>query len=341
MKTNLTIILFLKERKYFNKRFIDYFLEHNLGFNLLISDGSKKIDKNLLNRSKKNNLIKYVKFPEDKSYEIFYKKIFKTLKLVKTKYVFFASNDDFIIYPTLKKCVNLLIKQKKIIGCGGTMIGFEMLKKNGFDFKLTNFYNLYNYQKLDHENKIDRFDTYLKNFSDHVKNCVIEKKIFLKTYKYSSNLFQNNADLKDDFSCLYTLASGPIKILKKPLILHQAHLNSDANRRSDSFKSNFVNNNFINDLIIFDKILSFKLKLKRKIVMNKYYSYVLKKQLNLLDLQRELSLKQIKSLIFKKFQRRIFNKKFKKINYINFNKFDIVTKKAVYKIEKYLINNIK
>ena len=103
MKTNLTIILFLKERKDFNKRFIDYFLEHNLGFNLLISDGSKKTDKNLLNRIKKNNLIKYVKFPEDKSYEIFYKKIFKTLKLVKTKYVFFTSNDDFIIYPTLKK----------------------------------------------------------------------------------------------------------------------------------------------------------------------------------------------------------------------------------------------
>ena len=37
----------LKERKDFNKRFIDYFLEHNLGFNLLISDGSKKTDKNL------------------------------------------------------------------------------------------------------------------------------------------------------------------------------------------------------------------------------------------------------------------------------------------------------
>ena len=341
MKTNLTIILFLKERKDFNKRFIDYFFEHNLGFNLLISDGSKKTDKNLLNRIKKNNLIKYVKFPEDKSYEIFYKKIFKTLKLVKTKYVFFASNDDFIIYPTLKKCVNFLIKQKKIIGCGGTMIGFEMLKKNGFDFKLTNFHNIYNYKKIDHENKIDRFDIYLKNPSDHIKNCVIEKKIFLKTYKYSSNLFRNNADLKDDFSCLYTLASGPVKILKKPLILHQDHLNSDANQRPDFVKSNFVNSNFINDLIIFDKILSFKLKLKRKIVMNKYYSCVIKNQLNHLDLQRELSFKQIKSLLFKKFQRRIFNKKFKKINSIKFDKLDIITKKVIYKIEKYLINNIK
>ena len=42
--------------------------------------------------------------------------------------------------------------------------------------------------------------------------------------------------------------------------------------------------------------------------MNKYYSSVIKKQLNLLDLPRELSFKQVK-VYFLKNLKKIFNKK--------------------------------
>ena len=340
MTTKLTIILLLKERKFFNKRFLDYFCENNLGFNLLISDGSKKkIDKNLLNKIKKNKFISYVKFPEDKSYSIFYKKIYSTLKLVKTKYVLFAANDDFIIYKTLKQCIDFLTSQNKFVGCGGTMIGFEVLKKNNSDYKLSHFNNIYNFIKLDHENKVDRFNNFLKNFCDLPKNCVMKKKIVLETYKHSSNLFGNNIDIKDDFSCLHNVACGRIKILKKPLILHQNHLNSEANLRANTLKSNFINGNFIDNLFIFDKILSSKLKIKKNIVMNKYYSYVLKDLINILDLKRELSLKEIKNLIFKKFKRKILKKRVKKTKYINPNTLDSETKKVINKIEKYLTNN--
>ena len=73
--------------------------------------------------------------------------------------------------------------------------------------------------------------------------------------------------------------------------------------------------------------------------MNKYYSYVLKKQINLLDLKREPGLKEIKSLLFKKFQRRVLKISFKKITYINPDILDTETKKVISKIEKYLINN--
>ena len=76
MKSDLTIVLLLKDRQEFNKRFISFFLKNNINYNLLISDGGKKkIDNKLLNKIKKNKLIKYLKFPEDKTYDIFYKKI--------------------------------------------------------------------------------------------------------------------------------------------------------------------------------------------------------------------------------------------------------------------------
>ena len=73
--------------------------------------------------------------------------------------------------------------------------------------------------------------------------------------------------------------------------------------------------------------------------MNKYYSYVLKKQINLLDLKKEPGLNEIKSLLFKKFQRRVLKISFKKITYINPDILDTETKKVISKIEKYLINN--
>jgi len=60
---------------------------------------------------------------------LFITKKYKTLKLVKTKYLFFASNDDFIVYQTLKKCVYFLKYKNKYIGCGGTIVGFDMLKR--------------------------------------------------------------------------------------------------------------------------------------------------------------------------------------------------------------------
>ena len=339
MSPKLTIILFLKERKNLNKRFIDFFCENNLNFNLIISDGSKKkIDKSLLEQIKKNKFIEYFKFPEDKSYAIYYKKIYKSLKLVKTKYVFFASNDDFIIYKNLKKCVDFLTSQNKYIGCGGTMIGFELSKINNQDFKLSNFHNIYKNINLDHVNNFNRFNHFLKNFCDYPKNCVMKKNIFLNTYKHSSNLFQNNIEFKDHFSCLYNVISGPIKNIKKPLILHQAHLNSEGNFRFKILKSTFVNSKFISDLIIFDKILSSKLKIPTNIVMNKYYFYVLKGLINILDLQRELSLSEIKKIIIKKFQRKLLKKKSKKKTFFNFNILDKDTKEIIFKIEKFLNN---
>jgi len=340
MTSKLTIVLFLKERKYFNKRFLDYYCERNLDFNLLISDGSKKpIDRVLLNKIKKNKLIKYFKFSEDKSYNIFYKKIYKTLKLVKTKYVFFASNDDFIVYQTLKKCVDFLKYENKFIGCGGTMLGFDMLKKNKLDYKLSNFYHLYNYIKLDHLNKVDRFENFIKNHNDLPKNCVMKTKVLLKTYKYSSNLFNNNVDFKDDFSCLYNVSCGRIKILNRPLILHQAHLDSEANNRGNMLKPIFVNKNFINDLIIFDKIIGAKLQLKKYVVMNKYYSHVLTGLINTLDHRTEPSIKEIKNIFIKKLLRRILKTKVKKANYISRNLLNLETKNSINKIEKYLKNS--
>ena len=75
--------------------------------------------------------------------------MFETVKYVKSKYLIFAANDDFFIYENLNKCLIYLKSNRNFIGSGGTMIGFKIEKKNNKENKLTNFYSLYKYIKLD------------------------------------------------------------------------------------------------------------------------------------------------------------------------------------------------
>ena len=311
MYSNLTIVLLLKNRAEFNERFINYFNQKNSNHRLIISDGSKKkLSSSLLKKIKKNKFIRYLKFREDKSYELFYKKVFETVKYVKSKYLIFAANDDFFIYENLNKCLIYLKSNRNFIGSGGTMIGFEIEKKNNKENKLTNFYSLYKYIKLDHNSDKKRFDTFIQNYCDLPRNCIIKKDVLIKSYKISSNNFKNNIEFKDHFTALFNVISGKIKIFKEPLILHQTNDKSEGSNRAKILKSIFKDENFFNDLMKFDQILSKKLKMKKNYVINKYYKHVLSNLLDAFDLVREPSIKQIKNIMFKKIQRKILNKVF-------------------------------
>lgn len=343
MRSNLTIVLFLKDRHEFNERFINFFLKNNINynFNLLISDGGKKkLDKKILNIIKRNQFIKYIRFPEDKSYEIFYNKIYKTLKKVKTEYLFFVANDDFFIFETLLKCIKFLNqhKNKGYIGSCGTLINFQCKKNlDGFN-EIQNIKSLYGYVKLDHRNKFTRFENYLKNFNDIPHNCIIKKKILLKIYKYSRNLFGNNIEFKDHFTNLFTVIIGRIKFFNKPLLLHETHfLSSEGKKRGKILLSTFNNENFLNDLSKFDYILSRYLGSKKNFIINKYYKYVLSKMLNSLKLINEPSLKQISKILFQKIRRKVITKK-NDISYINRNNLDKNTLQTIKQIENYIIN---
>ena len=101
------------------------------------------------------------------------------------------------------------------------MLGFKINKNKNNENKLTNFYSLYNYVKLDHNNTKKRFDSFIQNFTDIPRNCIIKKDVLIKSYKISSSNFKNNIEFKDHFTALFNIISGKIKILKAPVILHQ------------------------------------------------------------------------------------------------------------------------
>lgn len=337
LHSNLTIVLLLKDRHEFTERFLNYFNQKNINFKLVISDGSKKkIKSSLFNKIKKNKLIKYLKFPEDKSYELFYKKVFKTVKYVQTKYIIFAANDDFFIYENLEKCLNYLKSNKNIIGAGGLMIGFKINKVNKKN-KLENLYTLYDFIKLDHDSSKTRFDTFIKKFSDLPRNCIMKKDALIQSYKIASNNFKNNIEFKDHFTALHNVISGKIKIFKIPLILHEDHKKGEASNRATYLEKVFLDKNFLKDLRKFDFILSNKSKFKKNYVSDMYYNYVLKKFLNKYKLISEPGINEIKNIIYKKIKRKIIIKKLPREPKINL-KFSLMIKDTIKFIENKIIN---
>lgn len=307
--TNLTIILLLKERQEYNYRFINHFLENNINYKLIISDGSREqVETNILKLIKKKQNITYIKFPEDKSYELFYKKISNSLKLVKTKYVLFASNDDFLIYKNIDKCLNFLRKNNDYIGAGGTMVSFNLIKNKNKHFKLKNIKTIYDKINLDKESKMARLNTFMNNFSDLPRNSIIRKNVLVQAYKTSSIFFQNNIELKDHFTALFNIIHGKIKVFNSPLVFHQNHFNSnksEGSQRTNIIKKNIQSKNFINDLIIFDKILTKKLGQKKNYILKLYFEKVVGKVLNQFHIKKEPSVKQMVGLTIKKIKRKL------------------------------------
>ena len=332
--SKLTIVLLLKDRNEFNERFLNYYLKYGQEHNLLISDGSKKkINSELLNKIKKFKQIKYSKFPEDKNYIKFYEKIFKTSKLVKTDLILFAANDDFLLFNNITKLLKFLKRNKSFIGAGGTLVGFKLkkYKKKERIYKIKSIYKKIN---LDQKNAHDRFNNFIKKFSDLPRNSIIKKNVLTSAYRYSSRMFNNNIELKDHFTAIFNVIHGRIKIFNLPLLFHQNHINSEANRRSERLSSHLTSKSFIKEIILFDEILSKKLKVKKFHVMQIYLNKIFSNYFNSFSLKKEPSINQILGIILKKTKRKIIstsndneknlNRNFKKIkqdleNFINNN----------------------
>ncbi len=316
MKSDLTIILLLKERQEYTERFLKYFEKNNKNFKLFIADGSKlNLGSKILKNIKKNPFITYKKFKEDKNYKIYYQKKLSSLKIVKSKYVLFTSNDDFLIYPTLNKCTKILKENKNLNGAGGTIYSFSLAKNNLNINKIAPLYSNYNYMQKSIK---ERINFYLENFR-YTDNYILNRKNLISSYEIASKNFENNIELKDNLTDLLNIINGKIKIIKSPILFHQSTPQSDAANRPSVFLKHLKERNFPKDLIKLIKIISSKSGVEEMYLFEKYYNSEFIPIVKNLSLKREASLKEIFSTMNKKISRKIFlkEKKEKKYKYSN------------------------
>jgi len=311
MKKGISVIIPLKDRSEFTFRVLCYLSNVNFPFKIFICDGShnKSINRKIIYKFKSKLYLKYLSFPFDKNYDLFLKKIKKTLSYVKTSHVMLLPNDDFINLLFLKNILKKKIANKTISGIN---IDFKINNLIRFknDYGKTKFYTKIKKQyhkKLNHQNIYERLK-YIHQFNPY--ESLHSKKILFKVINNSIKFSVKNHKEFMWFFKLIPLVYTRVIFLNKPLIARQVNTYSGEGFGL-SFKENFSSKNRFLKFKKFIFLLTKDKKLQSRITslyfpIKPIYSFKVRIRIYLVFIKKLLK-KNINFLYLKKDQANINN----------------------------------
>jgi glycosyltransferase domain-containing protein len=133
MLNKLTIVLTLRHREDFTLRWMDYMNTIQCGYKILIADGGddESLQNHLENYKNYPNInYDYIKYPYDRSLIDYYKKLCDITDKVKTPYIMYADNDDFIILDYIDDWIVFLDNNQDFVSCGGDSATLSVYSKD-------------------------------------------------------------------------------------------------------------------------------------------------------------------------------------------------------------------
>lgn len=185
---NLTILISTYERDDHFIRLLNYYTLISFKGSLVIGEGSniKAYQRKKKIVAKYKNLkIKYIHAPG-----LVFETLKLTIKFVKTKYVVFLGDDDYLVLKHIKKFLKFLNKNKFISGVHGDAIAVKISNKN-FIFSQSKYSFIQNIKKYPFERI--KFHIDVANYSVNLF-AIQRTKNFLKMTKFCTNK-------KDRFKC--------------------------------------------------------------------------------------------------------------------------------------------
>lgn len=206
-----SFLILVKDQEIFSKKLINYINKQNIDGEFIIADGSKKKQKKIFEKLKIKK--KYYYFGEDKSLEIYFKKILKSLNKSKKKFIFFCDQDDLVNFKTIKKKEEFLLKNNNYSAAKGILYDFCYIneKINLINKTYSNLidFNFYILRQIFNIN----FRSY---YCLHRRNNLV--KFFKLICKYKLKDFRSS-EFIIDFS---TINIGRIKMFKDISVLRWA-----------------------------------------------------------------------------------------------------------------------
>jgi glycosyltransferase domain-containing protein len=129
---DLTVILTLKDRSEFTRRWLKYMNDLECPYPILIGDGGTDlaIQTHLEAPDNYPNLnYEYVRFPPDTSFNDYYQKLVILSSRVATRYVVLADNDDFYRIASFDSYIRFLDAYHEYIGIRGSVVNFWLRDK--------------------------------------------------------------------------------------------------------------------------------------------------------------------------------------------------------------------
>jgi glycosyltransferase domain-containing protein len=151
--SEVTIVLTLKDRSEFTRRWMAYMHEQRCPHPILIADGGAdtEIEAWLRDPTHYPNLrYEYIRYPFDSGWPAFYAKQQDVCSRVQTDYLLFADNDDFYIVDEIQTMVDYLDQHSDYVGCRGEIAYFSLLDADG---KTVNATSADGYRAAIHESR--------------------------------------------------------------------------------------------------------------------------------------------------------------------------------------------
>jgi len=146
MNNSLTILLLLKGRPSFTKRWMDYMAAIKFNHKIIIADGDADgVAKKIINHEKYSQLnIEFFEMLQTIKYLDYYKMVLEGINRAQSQFIMLCDNDDFILLSGLNKIVSFLEKNPDHISMGGYISGFKInggaYLDYGKNFQLSFFY---------------------------------------------------------------------------------------------------------------------------------------------------------------------------------------------------------
>jgi len=225
LKEKTAILVPLYGRKEFTERLLGYYNANKCIYPIYLSDGSAKqqFNQSYLNETYKFLKIIYLRFPYDKNYIAYSKKVYETLKKIKHKYVYVLTNDDFVNLNFIKKAEFFLDNNNDYFLVGGLVYNYRIIqifkRVNDFGYFLKSRLQYRGFYKDISSSKIhERVESYR---SATTLECLIRKETLLNIWKLAYQFKANNFTEQLWFFLLIPLIKGKKKFLNMISLLRQ------------------------------------------------------------------------------------------------------------------------
>jgi len=260
---SLTVVLTLKGREEFTYRWMGYMNDIRFPFKILIADGGddNRLEKHLLEYKNYPNLnYEYIRCPLDLTIEDYYKKLYNALKLVQSKYVLHADNDDFYSLSNIQSHLDFLDKNRDFVASRGSLINLEVFDRNfkpisasvGHAFLCRHVQT----QSIDMESHLARVHQLCKGMStnDYYSNwySITRTTDLLDIWKNLIELPIKEVIVLEILSHIMMVKAGKVRITSEPFYIRQSYTSSfgDALVKDNDFLERCLTRNGLSEFAL-------------------------------------------------------------------------------------------
>jgi glycosyltransferase domain-containing protein len=240
----LTLVLTIKDRGAFTRRWITYANKISFPFKVLIADGGKdqSLTEFLSETERFPNIdYEYIRYPYDATYSLYYAKTADALSRTSTPFAIIGQDDDFYLIEGLQWAIDYLSTHPEYVACNGSIDNFLVIPDTNVPYgKEVEFIKNPPDSSLKNTKSSERVWEHFNHYS-HTYYSVYRTEILRKNYETLCEHNFNNLILHELLLSFLTVAKGIVKRENQLYLLRQINYASSSNQGEIKKKGDYLN----------------------------------------------------------------------------------------------------